>query len=180
MTCSLTNNMLRDLPMLAHISEHCLNTVVFQGIISVFSILFFFSFMIHKLNSIPGNKDSIVSGLRISIGLLKSSPSVFRVHSEWKTTGGYTTKKHTWSMLYAHMYQVKLFQGAGCVFCLLGVTKWPSKFCSHKNVLISSNLTALSSIKFLNVSQPDDWNWYSSFVFYCIFSVGFSFLQRHE
>lgn len=77
--------------MLAHISELCLNTVVFQGIISVPQFWLFFSFMIHKLDSIPGNKDSIVSGLRIGIGLLKSSPSVFRVHSEWKTTGGCTT-----------------------------------------------------------------------------------------
>lgn len=36
-------------------------------------VFFFFSFLTHKLDSIPGNKDSIVSGLRIDIGLPKSS-----------------------------------------------------------------------------------------------------------
>lgn len=37
-------------------------------------------------------------------------------------------KEHVWSLLSARVYRVKLLQGAGCVFGLLGVPNWPSKF----------------------------------------------------
>lgn len=42
--------------------------------------------------------------------------------------------------LHAYLYQVELFQGAGCVFCLLEKAKQPWKFHSHQSVPVPPNL----------------------------------------
>lgn len=62
-----------------------------HGVGQCFSTLNFFFFEnntdAHITDSIPGNKDSVVSQLRITINLLKSLPDVFRVQSRLRTRG---------------------------------------------------------------------------------------------
>lgn len=68
---------------------------------------FFISFMMHRLDSIPGNKDITVFGLNVNMGLLKSFPSVFREQSELRTTDTDTVQ-------FIHIFKIPVDSYFGC------------------------------------------------------------------
>lgn len=117
--------------------------------------------------STPGNRDSIASELRVTVNLLKGCPGVFRVQSRLRIPCVDTLQliyplfepilmaiqvarslpavishaaKEYRCYLPPCTQQGELFQGAGCAFCLLDVTKQPLKYHSHPSTPVSSNL----------------------------------------
>lgn len=74
---------------------------------------------------------------------LKSLLIAILVVSSFSDTKPILIRNISVTCFYAHMQQVKLFQGEECLFSLLDMAKWPSKFHSQQNVPIPSNLTSI-------------------------------------